>query len=400
MRILFLSPWFPLPIDNGAKIRIYNLLSALNSKHEITFLAFEPENFEAHPKELVGICQDVRLVRAKRFEPTRLAGWLGHISRTPRSLIEAYNDQMAGQVRHVTIEKSFDAIISFTIDMAAYALQSPRVTRLIDIDNFTTRMMKEQYQAYHDGPNRLRYWLTWLKWHEYEKSVLSQFDGLMVVSEKDKSQVYALLGSDAKLEVIENCVDLASYRELDPAPTPGSLVFNGSLTYRPNLDAMEYFLKSIWGNVLQAVPNANLTITGSTKGIAINQLCTDNSVTFTGPLKDVGSIVAKSWGSIAPLRIGGGSRLKILEAMALGTPVISSTKGAEGLEVTHMKNILIADSQEEFVNQIILLLGSPELRESLRKNAKTLVREKYDTSKIGPKFEQFVVRAAERRQLK
>lgn len=400
MKILFLSPWFPSPIDNGAKIRIYNLLSALSFKHEITLLSFAPENAETNSSELARICQDVRIVPARSFKPKRLAARLGYFSKTPRSLVDTYNDRMVGQVRRVTSEKSFDALISSTIDMAAYALQSPPITRLLDIDNFTTRMMKEQYQVYHDGPKRWRYWLTWLKWREYEKSVLSQFDGLMVVSEKDKSQVSALLGSDTKLEVIENSVDLAAYQGLESDPTPGSLVFNGSLRYRPNLDAMEYFFNSIWGDVRHTVPNANLKITGSTDGIAINQLCTDNSVTFTGPLKDVRSIVAKSWVSIAPLRIGGGSRLKILEAMALGTPVISSTKGAEGLEVTHMRNILIADAQTDFKNQIILLLGSPELRKSLSKNAKKLVREKYDTSKIGPKFEEFVVRTAERRELR
>jgi glycosyltransferase involved in cell wall biosynthesis len=182
--------------------------------------------------------------------------------------------------------------------------------------------------------------------------------------------------------VVSNGIDSQFNHPGLAEPIPGSLVFNGALTYQANFDAMDYFLREIFPFILDQVPHTQLSITGSNHGVPLDALPTVDHVRFTGYLEDIRPAVAGSWACIVPLRVGGGTRFKILEAMALGTPVVSTLKGAEGLDVEPGKHILIADTPEEFAMQTVSLLRNPELRNMIATNAAFLVNEKYEWTKI------------------
>ncbi|MGQ9768776.1 MAG: glycosyltransferase family 4 protein, partial [Anaerolineae bacterium] len=173
-------------------------------------------------------------------------------------------------------------------------------------------------------------------------------------------------------------------------PQPNSLVFNGSLTYSANYDAMQWFLAQVWPRIRAQVPAATLTITGSTAGVNLTGLALDDHVRLTGYVEDVRLPVAEAAVAIAPIRQGGGTRLKILEAMALGTPVVATAKGAEGLDVVDGEHLLLADDPERFAASVLRLLADDALAARLAADARRLVEGRYDWEQIGRRFVNLV----------
>jgi glycosyltransferase involved in cell wall biosynthesis len=176
---------------------------------------------------------------------------------------------------------------------------------------------------------------------------------------------------------------LADYADVAEKVQPNTLIFTGSFSYLPNYEAMFWFLHDIYPQVQQQIPDVCLQITGNHGN---RPLPTTKNVYLTGYVDDVRPLIARSWASIVPLRTGGGTRLKILEAMALGTPVIATAKGAQGIEAEPGKHLLIADTPQAFAEAIIELLQSPSLCQQLAANAYNLIQEKYDWVKVMPRF--------------
>jgi glycosyltransferase involved in cell wall biosynthesis len=190
--------------------------------------------------------------------------------------------------------------------------------------------------------------------------------------------------------VVPNGIDLDFYAGNFGTPESGSLIFPGALTYQANFDAMDFFLRQVFPSVKAKCPGVTLRITGRTDGVSVDRLPLSEGVTLTGYLDDVRPCVARSWACVVPLHVGGGTRLKILEAMALGTPVVSTSKGAEGLEVTHGEDILIADTPTEFADALLRLLDDRALRARLATNGRKLVESQYGWEGIGEKLDQLL----------
>jgi glycosyltransferase involved in cell wall biosynthesis len=203
-----------------------------------------------------------------------------------------------------------------------------------------------------------------------------------VASERELQYVRELGRGSQRISVVPNAVDAALYRADFGPVEPDTLVFSGALSYRPNEDAMRYFSSEIFPRVLAALPNARLRITGA-RPARLSSLLEHPRVEHTGYVPDVRPIVAQSSAAIVPLRLGGGTRLKILEAMALGTPVVSTSKGAEGLAVTPGEDVLLADTPDSFAQAIIRVLGWPQLRQQLSKGGRRLVETRYDWARVG-----------------
>jgi glycosyltransferase involved in cell wall biosynthesis len=189
---------------------------------------------------------------------------------------------------------------------------------------------------------------------------------------------------------VPNGVDCARNRPGLVPRRPNALVYNGSLTYSANYDAMRWFLAEVYPRIKAEVPGVTLTITGSTRGVDLASLALDDTVRLSGLVDDVRIPVAEASTCIVPIRQGGGTRLKILEAMALGTPVVATRKGAEGLDVTGGEHLLLADAPEEFARQTVELLGNPALRHVLTANARRLMEDRYDWEAIGQPFVDLV----------
>jgi glycosyltransferase involved in cell wall biosynthesis len=191
------------------------------------------------------------------------------------------------------------------------------------------------------------------------------------------------------IEIIPNFINLADYSRINISPQPNSLIFTGSFRYFANHEAMEWFIREVYPIIQAQVPDVRLTITGDHANLPLPPA---SNIILTGFVKDIRPLVASSWVSLVPMQIGGGTRLKILEAMALGTPVVSTTKGAEGLEVSNGRHLLIGDTSQEFADRVIRLIKDQQLRMDIVNRARQFVQEKYDWAVIMPRFESLVER--------
>ena len=297
----------------------------------------------------------------------------------------------------------FDAVIASTEIMADYAAQVGQGTaKILEEHNSMTRWARERYENANTPVQRARWWLSWQKGRWYEARSDPRFDLVTMVSVADRQATLDTVGADRlRVEVVPNGVD-CTYNHPDLVqPRPGALVYNGSLTYSANLDAMRWFLAEIYPRIRGQQPDASLTITGTTKGVDLTSLGHDDTVHLTGHVEDVRLPVAEAAVCVVPIRQGGGTRLKILEAMALGTPVVATSKAAEGLDVADGEHLLLADDPETFARHTLALLRDTALCARLAGNARRQVAALYDWEPIGARFVDLVEETVrERREQK
>lgn len=391
MNVLFLSRWFPYPPDNGAKIRVYNLLRELANQCTIDLIAFTSEPVsEERITPLKQFCREIDTVLYRPFEQYRWKAMLGFFSPLPRSVLDTDNPQMHAAVQRALQNHSYDLVIASQVDLAQYArhIPGPKILEEIELASLYEQVKTEQNPL-----NKVRHRLMWRKWVRYVAATMRTFNGCTVVSEPERKLVEGLLhqsGCIKPVKVIANGVDLRRYQENFGAPEPGTMIFSGALTYQANYDAMEFFLSEIYPLIQAKCPNAKLSISGRLNGVPVERLPKPSRVVYTDYLEDIRPTIAQSWVSIVPLHIGGGTRLKILEALALGTPVVSTSKGAEGLELTPNQDILIADTPSEFASAVLRLFADPILRQTLSQNGKQAVAARYDWQMIGQTLNEFI----------
>jgi glycosyltransferase involved in cell wall biosynthesis len=382
MKILFLSRWYPYPPNNGSKIRIYNLINGLAKSHEVTLLSFIDDLDTAiNNLESCSPCYKVKLVPWKNFNPASITAKLGFFSLQPRSLIDTHSPEMERNIREFLAGGDYDMVIASQITAASYSRYFNGVPALFE--EVELSVPYEGFIRAKSALRRFRSGLTWAKHRRYLARLLQDFQACTVVSERERRLLSRNIKNCKIIHVIPNCVNLTDYRGVNETPQPDTLIFTGSFQYFPNYEAMLWFLNEVYPQVQSQIPGVNLTITGKRTR---HPLPASQNVTLTGYVNDVRSLIARSWISIAPIFTGGGTRLKILEAMALGTPVVTTTKGAEGLEIQSDEHLLIADTPDIFAGNIIRLLKDPGLRSRLAKNAFQLVRDKYDCAVVMPRF--------------
>jgi polysaccharide biosynthesis protein PslH len=381
MRVLFLSWWWPYPADNGSKIRIYNLLRNLAAAHEVTLLSFA-ENDDATPEgiqHLQSFCAHVEAVPKPAFQPGSAKALLGYFSPWPRSLVDVYSPQMAGRVAEMVNAGKVDVVVASQLQTMRYlelARGLPIVLEEAEITVFQDAVHKAR------GRERLRAQLTLTKLENALRGLMKRGAALTVVSDAEQDFMRRIAPADARIVVVPNGVDTQANRPDETPPQPYSLIYNGAVTYNANYDAVKYFACEVLPLIRQKFPQATFTITGGTGKVDVEDLKAQPGVVFSGYLPSVAPAVRASWASVVPLRIGGGTRLKVLEAMALGTPVISTRKGAEGLNIQPGENILIADTPEALAQAVDRLFQDTQLRAALARGGRALVEREYDWAVI------------------
>lgn len=398
MNILALSPWFPYPPDNGSKLRIFNLLKQLSRKHRITLLAMtaEDEGGQQNVTALRRWCQDVKTVLKRTYRPRSPATWLGFFSFWPRHHIQTFSPEMQDLVTSEIQAGGVDLCVAFEFGTMRYLAGYKHVARVFEGAELIK--MREGVTRQANPLLMLRHRLPWWKTRWLVKWVSREFDLCTVASEQERRVFQQLVPGYKSIAVIPNGVEVGHYTGDFGQPQEDSLIFSGALTYSVNYGAIKFFLKDTFSLIKKERPGVVLRITGKTAGVPLEQLPNVDGVIFTGYLDDVRPSIARSWVSVAPLCVGGGTRLKILEAMALGTPVVSTSKGAEGLDVTPGKHILIADTPAEFADAVLCLLRSPGLRARLSENGRGLIQKHYDWLQIGEKFEHLLRDVVEGRE--
>lgn len=381
MRILALASWWPEPADNGSRLRIANLLRALAASHELHLISMAQSPVTAEQQARVRqICASVVTVTQRQARPGPLAPLRSLLPGEPASVRAAWDPDLAALVRRRAAAVSPELVVAFQLGMAPYARlirEAPRVLEELEL-----AAMRERYSNERRPGRRLRAWLTWHKHRSYVQRVLADFDACTVVSDNELALAAELAPRGLPLVCVPNGADLAGCVQPWPPPEPDTLVYPGALSYEPNYDAVAFFLTEVMPRIADARPAARLRVTGR---IAPGQVAAlpRGRVEFTGYLPDIRPAVAGAWAEVVPLRKGGGTRLKLLEALALGTPVVSTRKGAEGLELEPGLHLLVADTSSDFAAATVRLLGDPSLRARLAAAGRQAVRERYDWALIG-----------------
>ena len=365
------------------------MLRGLTKVHEVALISFCDADTSVDRRTLESLCTSVRIVPRREFKPARPKAVLALLGRRPRVVADTYVKEMAVAIEAELETGSYDLVIASQWNTAAYARHfggNKSLLEELEIGNFESKMKGATSAA-----ARLRHALALAKMRSFIRSLLPLFAGCTVVSEREARLVDEIAKGIGPVDIVPNFVDLADYEQENGFPAPNRIVFSGSATFFPNLDGVQWFLREVFPVVRSEISNAELVITGKVNG---NLIPPSDGVRLTGFVDDVRPIVSSAWMSVVPIRLGGGTRVKVLEAMALRTPVIATSKGVEGLDVVHGEHVLIADAPNEFAKAVIQLHKDYRLRERLSENAYALVQRKYDYATVMPQFLEVVEQAS------
>jgi polysaccharide biosynthesis protein PslH len=398
LKVLFLSVWCPYPLDNGSRIRQFHLLRNMAKQHDVTLFTFLPDHTwrDSFPI-LREFCSKVEGVLARAYRPSSPREILSLLGPLPRAISSTYSEHMSRLIERETQANDYDVFIAGEIGNAMYVksararvaiLDDPEMAALYDLANPSS------------GPKAfLRHTLTRGKFERFMRWILRRYDACSVVSELEQGLLQRLAPPTLTTALIPNGVDTQHNRPGIALTEPNRLVFSGSLLYDANWKAMDFFLSDVFPLIRMEVPSASLIVTGRHDGLLPGTPDQREGVTFTGFVDDVRPVVAASSVAVVPLRHGAGTRLKVLEAMALGVPVVSTTKGIEGLAVRPGTHFLLADEPQAIANAVIRLFHDHHLRQTLVEHARELVVAQYDWKMIGSQMNHLVERVVERKQI-
>lgn len=395
MKILWVKAGKLLPVDTGGKIRSYNILRHLACKHELTLLSYyggqpDPDYDRSIREHLVGT-HTIHTTAPEGGLSQRL-DYIRHLpSAAPYAVRKFTHPAVRRTVKQWLQEKRFDVAVC---DFLSASLNFPRrITAPCTLfqHNVETvlwrRMAETETALFH----KLSYNVEAMKMERYERQALRRFHRVIAVSQQDRDEMLKL-DSTCQITVVPTGVDTGKYQVAPPASaTPPVTVFVGSMDWEPNIDAVDYFCRQIWPTILAAHPDARFRIVGRNPHPRVQAL-QSSSVEVTGTVPSVPEFLRPATVVIVPLRIGGGTRLKIFEAMAMGKAVVSTTIGAEGLDVTPDRDLIIADDPERFAAAVIDLIRDSGLRRRYEQAA-AILAARYDWSEIALSFAEVLRQA-------
>jgi sugar transferase (PEP-CTERM/EpsH1 system associated) len=401
MRILWLNPNLLLPLDKGGKLRTWHLLRHLSRRHDVTYLAFaEPSEIAAHSAAMSAASTDLIAIPRRDPDKDSLAFYAGAAGRLldplPYAVAKYRSRAYRKRVRTLLDSNSFDRVVC---DFLVPAVNMPRdlpCPSVLFTHNVEAEIWRRHAETAPDPLRRRLYTMQWRRMQTFEGRTLARFDRVLAVSDADRQTFYRLYPREltAPVFVIPTGVDTTYFEASDVPATSRHLVFTGSMDWIPNEDAMRFFCRDIFPRIRAAEPDATLSIVGRRPTHAVRQLAEVHGVEVTGSVEDVRPHLARGAVYIVPLRIGGGTRLKIFEAMAAGKAVVSTTIGAEGLPVESGKHLAIADTPEEFAATVIRLLRNPAERHAIAHAARALMEARYDWSAVSASLEQAIIDSA------
>lgn len=390
LNLLFIAPDLPYPPKNGGIIRTYSLIAELSKRHKVTLLAFnrDPKDTTRIPalKEFCATIISVPLTKLQMPQNKREAQLLSLLSRHPYLYLSHVSSQLQHAIDIVTQQETFDIIQVEFSQMGYYSLP-PTIPCVLDEHNVEYEILYRTYVNTKFSFRKLYNYFEWKKFKRNEIENCQKFDCCLTTSIRDQ-QILSEQLPTIPFAVIPNGVNGSYFRPGNHTlKNKYTLIFTGTIDYYPNIDGLIYFLEQIYPLIRQKIPEITFYIAGrdppreilsykNTPGVVITGMVDDMRVYF-----DMASIV------IVPLRIGGGTRLKILESWAMCKPVISTSLGAEGLEYENGKNILIADKPADFAGAVIKLINDDSLYTQLASEGRRLVDDYYDWSNITRKLE-------------
>ncbi len=404
MKILLFTPQLPYPPRQGTTIRNYNLIRELAQRHTIDLLTFlaPGETLEAS-SPLHGLCRRIKtIVQPGRSLAGRARDTLG--SRLPDMALRLESPEMHQLVQAWTQAEVYAIVQVEGIEMAQYGLAAIRVKRadvkppILVFDDHNCEYLLQKRNALTDL-RQPRRWVAaayslvqWQKLVRYETQICRQAAVILAVSEADKIALQALVPV-APITIISNGIQMAAYQltAANPVPLPPRLVFTGKMDYRPNIDAVLWFGRDVLPLIQAQEPDVRFQIVGMNPHARLDELRANPAIEITGAVADAQTYIQSAAVYVIPMRVGGGTRFKALEAMAAGKGIVSTRLGVEGIPVQNEQELLLADTPATFAEAVIRLLRDARqtgpLNDALGSQARCFVATNYDWSQIIPRLE-------------
>ena len=392
MRIVWLKTELLHPVDKGGKIRSYNMLKELKRSCHITYLTLDDGTAEPNARELASeYCHELVTIPHRvreKFTPGFYVDLVVNLTSDLPYAIKKYEspgmrDEIARRVR----DGRFDVLVC---DFLAPAVNVPRgidCPSVLFQHNVEAMIWKRHYEVQTNAAKKSYLHRQWQKMRAFEAKACAEFDCVIAVSREDREQMEEEYGLKDVYDVPTG-VDTEFFRpNAQTERRAENLVFTGSMDWLPNEDAIRYFTEQILPRVKQSVPGVTLTVVGRNPYPGLLELSKrDPAVIVTGRVDDVRPYMDQAAVYIVPLRIGGGTRLKIYEAMAMEKPIVSTSIGAEGLPVEDGREIVLADTPETFADAVVKLIQQPQLAGEIGQRAATKVRQKFGWDKVAESF--------------
>ncbi len=387
-RILYLTQILPYPLNTGAKVRQYYVLRHLSRNHAVTLLSFvrpedQPEHI-AHLREFGAAVHTVPMARST-WRNVR-AVLKAMLTGLPIVIVRDEIAAMQAQVRRLLETQKIDVIHADQVSMAQYGLLGRGVRRVLDLHN--AMYLVTQRLAEHE-PNLFKRWLSQRETRalaRYEPALLQQYDQVVFVTAEDRGAIEAVshqtAGAPANVSIIPICVDPSEKQPVIPTANPQRVLFLGPLFWPPNAEGVLWFAREVWQAIHAQYPQARFTVVGRNPPESVAQLHGKDNIEVTGYLPDLATVLAETGALVVPLRAGGGMRVKILDAWCWGLPIVSTSIGAEGINLQDGQNLLLADSPAAFAEKVIAVLQDSQLQTRLRQNGRLWVEQQYDWRRV------------------
>ena len=380
MNVLLLTQVLPYPPDSGPKIKTWNVLKYLSQRHEVTLVSFVRGDQSAEVNHLENYCEAVYTV------PIHRGGWRDGwymskslITRQPFLMVRDNRTAMHQMIKQIISQTQFDIVHVDQLNMAQYAERVTGAGKILDAHNALWLLYKRLWQTMAPGPRK---WLLGRDWRlikQYEGDICRRFEGRLTVSEEDKVALQEAAGQSLKATVIPIAIDTDEVVEIRRSAEADHVLHIGTMFWPPNVDGILWFLREIFPLIQAQRPKTTFDVVGAKPPPEIMAYSSNGSgVNVTGYVVDPTPYYEATGVMVVPLRAGGGMRVKILNALAQGLPIVSTTLGCEGIAVESGRHLLVADTPEAFAQATLELLEDKRLANQLGHNGRHLIQSTYD----------------------
>ena len=397
MKILWVKADRLLPVQNGGNIRSYHMARYLASRHALTFFSYyggeKDTGYEAELKrnfpKAVALCTERPDLNGWR----RAWDYVRHLPGTaPYAISRFRSTAVARQLREWFEKRAFDVVVCDFLDAAVNFPDKLTIPTVLFQHNVESEIWRRHAENGSGWAKKAAYGLEFSKMQKYERTIVHHFHHVVAVSENDRKLMSAWT-DPSRITAVPTGVDLQKFRpNLAQTAALPLVMFIGAMDWMPNVDGAEYFCREVWPTILKKIPGARFRIVGRNPVARVQGLASD-SVEVTGVVPSVVDHLKEAAAVVVPLRVGGGTRLKIYEAMAMGRAVVATTIGAEGLDVSHGEDIILADDPAKFGDAVITLLADVALRRRLEQAAAESAA-RFDWPAVSARFEQVLHKAA------
>jgi glycosyltransferase involved in cell wall biosynthesis len=399
LRILWLKTELLHPVDKGGRIRTYHMLRALKRDHHVTYLTLDDGTAGPDARERASEYCDELVCVPHSTRAKFSAGFYAELARNivsplPYFMQKYASPAMRREIERLVARNAFDVLVCDFLNPSVNVPARLPLASVLFQHNVEAMIWQRHYEVQTNPLKKFYLGGQWRKSLAYERDACRRFDWVVAVSREDAETMRREYGVE-RVSDVPTGVDTEFFRPVGATKrAPHNLVFTGSMDWLPNEDAMQFFIKEIMPRVREQVPDVTLTVVGRNPFSSLVELSKrDPSIIVTGRVDDVRPHMERAAAYVVPIRVGGGTRLKIYEAMAMELPIISTTIGAEGLPVRDEQELLLADGPSEFANAVVRVLTDETTARNLGARAAATVRERFGWDKAATIFAESCERA-------